>query len=92
MGRQPSQWYGAGVSGTYAVTMGDRGRLVLPAELRARLQLEPGSPVLLLDTTDGVVLATRDQARRLLRRQLGDADLVEQLLAERRRDAAADET
>ena len=91
MGRQPSQWYVAVVSGTYAVTMGDRGRLVLPAELRARLQLEAGAAVLLLDTADGVVLATREQARRLLRTQLGGASLVEQLLADRRRDPAADE-
>ena len=79
------------MSGTYAVTMGDRGRLVLPVELRTRLHLEPGSAVLLLETADGVVLATREQAKRLLRAQLGGTSLVEQLLDERRRDAAADE-
>lgn len=79
------------MSGTYAVTMGDRGRLVLPVELRTRLHLEAGAPVLLLDTADGVVLTTREQAKRLLRSQLGGASLVEQLLSERRQDAAADD-
>ncbi len=77
------------MSGTYAVTMGDRGRLVLPAALRDRLHLEAGSAVLLVETPDGVVLTTREQARRLLQAQLQGPSLVAQLLAERR--AAADE-
>jgi len=72
------------------VTMGDRGRLVVPVELRERLHLEPGSPLLLLDTPDGIVLATREQAKRLVRAQLTGPSLVRQLLAERRA-AALDE-
>lgn len=79
------------MGGTYAVTMGDRGRLVIPAELRDRLGLDAGSPVLLVDTADGVVLTTREQAARLLRQQLpAGQSLVASLLADRRR-AAADE-
>jgi len=31
------------VSGTYPVVMGDRGRLVVPAELRERFDLHPGA-------------------------------------------------
>jgi len=76
------------VSGTYAVTMGDRGRLVVPLELRARLGLEPGSALLLVETPDGVVLTTREQAQRLVRAQLVGDSLVEQLLNERRAAAA----
>ena len=79
------------MSGTYAVTMGDRGRLVVPAELRERLHLEPGTPLLLVDTADGVVLATREQAKRLVRAQLIGPSLVAELLAERRAAAAVDE-
>lgn len=70
--------------------MGDRGRLVIPAELRQRLQLEPGSSVLLLDAPQGVVLATREQVKELVRRDLQGSSLVDELLADRRR-AAADE-
>ncbi len=76
------------MSGTYAVTMGDRGRLVVPLELRARLGLEPGSALLLVETPDGVVLTTREQAQRLVRAQLVGDSLVEQLLNERRAAAA----
>lgn len=70
--------------------MGDRGRLVIPVELRARLHLEPGSRVLLLDAPQGVVLVTREQVKELIRRDLQGKSLVEELLADRRR-AAADE-
>jgi len=68
--------------------MGDRGRLVVPLELRVRLGLEPGSALLLVETPDGVVLMTREQAQRLVRAQLAGDSLVEQLLDERRAAAA----
>lgn len=71
--------------------MGDRGRLVVPAELRERLGLEPGVPVLLVETVDGVVLTTRAQARTLLRQQLGSSSLVGSLLADRRRAAVVED-
>jgi AbrB family looped-hinge helix DNA binding protein len=79
------------VSGTYAVVMGDRGRLVVPAELRERLKLKPGSPVVLLDTPQGVVLATREQVKGLVRAGLRGVDLVAELLEDRRRQAAAED-
>jgi AbrB family looped-hinge helix DNA binding protein len=79
------------MSGTYAVTMGDRGRLVLPAPLRERLHLDPGSTLLLMETSRGLVLATREQVTRMVRDDLSGADLVEELLAERRSAAAADD-
>lgn len=78
------------MGGTYSVVMGDRGRLVVPTELRERLHLTAGSPLLLVETADGVVMATREQAKRLLRAQLAGPSLVEELLADRRA-AAADE-
>lgn len=79
------------MSGSYNVVMGDRGRLVVPAELRERLGLHPGTPLILLDTPYGVVLATRDQVEDLVRRDLAGADLVGELLAERRHLAAAED-
>lgn len=85
------QWYGRAMSGTYRVVMGDRGRLVVPAELRERLDLRPGVSLVLVETPHGLVLATREQLKRLVRDQLHGLDLVEELLADRRREAAADE-
>lgn len=77
--------------GTYSVTMGDRGRFVVPAELRERLGLEPGTALVLVETTHGLVLATREQVKGLVRASLQGVDLVGELLADRRRAAAADD-
>lgn len=79
------------MSGTYPVVMGDRGRLVVPAELRARLHLRAGSPLVMMETPHGVVLATREQAKALVRDRLQGLALVDELLAERRVQAAAED-
>lgn len=80
------------MDGTYAVTMGDRGRLVVPAELRERAGLSAGTPLILVEGASGLAVLTREQAREQLRRQLEGSDLVGELLAERRRAAAAEDT
>lgn len=72
------------MSGTYSVTMGDRGRLVVPAELRERLDLSAGTPLVLVDTPHGVVMTTRKQLKDLVRADLAGRDLVRELLDERR--------
>lgn len=64
----------------------------MPAELRDRLGLGPGSPLLMVETADGIVLVTRDQAKRLVRRQLaGGPSLVAELVADRRSAAMAEQ-
>jgi AbrB family looped-hinge helix DNA binding protein len=73
-----------------------RGRVVLPASARRRLGLEPGTELLVLpDARGGVRLVPRrDAARALLGVAApGEGDsAVEELLAERRREAAAELT
>ncbi len=69
---------------TFVVSMGDRGRLVVPAELRARQHWEQGTALLMIETDSGTVLTSREQALALMRRQVGDADLVGQVIEERR--------
>lgn len=64
---------------------------MVPADLRAHLGLDEGTAVILVETAGGVVLMTRDQARRSIARQLAGADLVTQLLEDRRRDAARED-
>lgn len=68
--------------------MGDRGRVVIPVELREKMNLHTGSPLLFVETPDGVILATRSQVRELVRRRLKGPSLVEELLAERRAQAS----
>ncbi len=76
------------MSGTYAVTMGDRGRLVVPSELRDRAGLTAGSPLVLVQMDGGVLMLTREQAKVTVRADLAGLDLVGELLAERRQAAA----
>ncbi len=85
------EWYVDLVSGTYPVVMGDRGRLVVPVEIRERMKVASGSPLLFIDTPRGVLLVTRDQARELVRESMNGHDLVAELLADRRRATAAED-
>lgn len=79
------------MSGSYPVTMGDRGRLVIPADVRDRAGLAEGTPMVLFETSVGLVLLTRAQLRHRVRADLAGLDLVGELLAERRAEAAAED-
>jgi AbrB family looped-hinge helix DNA binding protein len=79
------------VSGTYHIVMGDRGRLVVPADLRERAGLSEGTPLILLEAPAGLVLLTRAQLQELVRADLAGLNLVGELLAERRAEAAAED-
>ena len=85
------KWYVQHMSGTYAITVGDRGRVVVPAEVRERAGLAEGTPLVLLDTPTGIVLLTREQLRDRVRNELAGLDLVGELLAERRSAADAED-
>jgi AbrB family looped-hinge helix DNA binding protein len=76
------------------ITIGDRGRIVLPAAVRAQLGLEPGTRMLVSAEQDGSVRlrpyrSVADRHRGILA-GLGDGAMVDDLIAERR-DAAARE-
>ena len=79
------------MSTTFHAPLGDRGRLVVPAELRNRQGWRQGDPLLFMETPDCVVLMTREQAKVLIRRQLAGRSLVEELMAERRAAAARED-
>jgi AbrB family looped-hinge helix DNA binding protein len=78
--------------GACTAQVGARGRLVLPAAIRRRLDLHEGDRVLLTVEEPGVLRLTtaREVARRVkgsLRDLGAGRDLVAELLAERRREA-----
>ena len=64
------------MSGTYSVVVGDRGRIVVPAEVRERAHLVEGTALVMLDTPKGLVLLTRDQLRARVRADLSEVDLM----------------
>lgn len=73
------------------VTVGDKGRIVLPADVRERAGLRAGSALVLLETPGGIVLLTREQLRDRVRAELSGVDLVAGLLDDRRGAAAAED-
>ena len=76
--------------GTYTIVVGNKGRVVVPAQIRERAGLVEGTPLIVLDTPAGIVLLTREQLRARVRSELAGTDLVEELLAERRAAAQAE--
>lgn len=70
--------------------MGDRGRLVIPADVRSDLNWKQGTRLVLTETDEGVLLMSIEQARALIKAQLAGASLADELIAERHAEAAAD--
>ncbi len=85
------EWYVDPMSGTHTVTVGDRGRLVVPADVRDRLGLSEGTVLVLIEAPDGIVLLTREQLRARVREELRGADLVASLLEDRRAAARVED-
>jgi len=76
----------------FRVQLGDRGRLVLPAELRKRLNLREGDQLLVTVQADGSLrlMSPRQvvrETRGLYRAQAGRRSLADELIAERRAEA-----
>jgi AbrB family looped-hinge helix DNA binding protein len=71
--------------------MGDRGRVVVPAEVRERAGLTEGTRLVLIETPNGLILLTREQLKARVRAELAGLDLVKELLAERRAQADAED-
>ena len=71
----------------YPVSLGDRSRFVIPVEVRERHGWEKGTPLVSIDTEDGFLVMSADQALELVRASFKDRDPVAELLAERRQEA-----
>ena len=80
------------------VIVGDRGRLVLPSDIRAELGLEPGTRMLLSADDDGSLRLRPFRA--VAEKTLGvladlaqaDESMVDELIAERRRETAREDS
>jgi AbrB family looped-hinge helix DNA binding protein len=79
------------MSGTYYLVVGDRGRIVVPAEVRERSGLNAGTLLVLIEAPDGLILLTREQLKARVRAELAGLDLVNELLTERRAQAHAED-
>ncbi len=84
------------MSHTNQVTIGERGRLVLPASIRSALGLKPGMRMLLSTEDDGSLRlrpyrAVADESRGLFADLASGDSLVDELLADRRAEAEREE-
>ena len=84
--------YGVRMSSITVVKLGSRGRLVVPARLLRELGLESGAELVARAEDGRLVLEPKAAAVARLRRRFQDVQgsLAEELLAERRAEAAGE--
>ncbi len=82
------------MSTTHLIRVGDKGRTVMPFDVRERFGWSEGTTLIAVegaDAKDGLLLLSRDAALELIRTQLAGQDLVGELIAERRAAAARED-
>jgi len=79
---------------TQVVTVGPKGRVVIPADIRRGLEIGEGTELVALVEGEAVVLVPRSAIKRRLRSMFANVDssLSDELLAERRAEAKRDAT
>ncbi len=84
------EWHHPAMGDTPILSIGPKGRVVIPVEIRRRLGLEEGSQLVAVLEADGVLLLPRHAVKRRLRELFADAStsLAGELIAERRAAAA----
>jgi len=80
----------------YLVSIGDRGRIVLPTKVRAQLGLHEGDQLALTVGTDGslrlvAARAPTQQALGMYKHLKGDRSIVDELIADRRQEVRREE-
>jgi AbrB family looped-hinge helix DNA binding protein len=78
------------MSDTNVLSVGPKGRVVIPVEIRRRLGLEEGSQLVALLEGDGVLLLPRHAVKKRLRGMFADlrTSMAEELVRDRRAAAA----
>lgn len=76
------------------VQVGAQGRVVIPAALRKAMKLEPGDRLVVRKVGESLVLERREVVERRLRERFRhiprDVSLADELIAERRAEAAGE--
>jgi len=81
------------MSGTFHMTVGNKGRVVLPADVRSRFGWDEGTVLIAFETESGFEIMDRAEALRRVRAEFAGKgkELLEELFAERRAEAARDD-
>ncbi len=85
-------WHNCCMSVTSVVSVGPKGRIVIPAEIRRRLAITEGSELVALIEGQAVVLVPRSAIKSRLRSMVADVEVSmrDELIAERRLEASRD--
>jgi AbrB family looped-hinge helix DNA binding protein len=91
-----TRWYAPIIAHRTQVTIGDRGRIVLPSSVRSALGLQPGTRMLVTAEDDGSLTlrpyrAVAEKGRGMFSDLTKGGSLVDELLAERRAQAHREE-
>ena len=80
------------MSDTFTVTVGPKGRVVIPAPLRHEVGVALGDQLVALADGDGILLLPRAAVKARLRRMFADvgASMTDDLLRERRAEAISE--
>jgi len=80
------------MSATNVLSVGPKGRVVIPVEIRRQLGLEEGSQLVALVEGEGVLLLPRDAVKERLRGMFAGVrtSMAEELIRDRRAAAAED--
>ena len=89
--RDQAVWYLRLMSGTYKVVVGNKGRLVVPAEVRKRCHLDEGTIMILIEADSGLILMNQEQLKARVRADMKGTSLVDELMAERKLAAAKED-
>jgi len=79
------------MSGNYSMVVGNKGRVVLPAGLRAERGWDEGTVLVVVRTDRGVLIESREALLETLQAGLAGTDLVGELVRERRAEALAED-
>jgi AbrB family looped-hinge helix DNA binding protein len=79
---------------TNVLSVGPKGRVVIPVEIRRRLGIEEGSELVAVLDQDGVLLLPREAVKRRLRTMLAgvNVSMADELIRDRRAAAAEEST
>lgn len=82
------------MSTTHVIRVGDKGRTVMPVDVRERFGWSEGTTLIALegaDAKDGLLILSQEAALAVIRSQLAGHDVVGDLLTERRSAAARED-
>jgi AbrB family looped-hinge helix DNA binding protein len=79
---------------TNVLSVGPKGRVVIPVDIRRRLGIEEGSELVAVLDQDGVLLLPREAVKRRLRTMLAgvNVSMADELIRDRRAAAAEEST